>query len=204
MSEIIQGSDEWFAARLGRATCSKYKDVLAKGEGKTRTKYLKQLVAERLTGEVEEGFSNGHTDRGTEQEPFARMSYEAITGNLVEEVGFIQHATLMTGGSPDGLIGIDGGCEIKSVLSTVQIDTIEAGGYPSSHKAQIQGLLWITGRSWFDFCSFSPKMPENLRTYIFRVQRDELYIATLASEVITFLDGVDSLVAKLKGMKNGY
>ena len=201
MSEFEQQSDEWFAARLGRATASQFKAVLAKGQGKTREAYLRRLVAERLTGKPTETYQNAHMERGTEQEPFARMAYEARAGNLVEEVGFIPHATLMAGASPDGLIGVDGGCEIKSVIPTVQLDTILRGEYPTEHVAQIQGSLWISGRSWWDFCSFSPDMPENLRTYIFRVQRDEKYIATLAGEVMTFLDEVDALVAKLMEMK---
>ena len=119
----------------------------------------------------------------------------------MEEVGFIKHASLMAGCSPDGLIGADGGCEIKSVIPTVQLDTILAGGYPSEHRAQIQGNLWITGRAWWDFCSFSPDMPEHLRTYIFRVARDESYILNLAAEVTVFLGEVGAMVAKLNNRK---
>jgi hypothetical protein len=65
----------------------------------------------------------------------------------VEQVKFIKHPTLAAGCSPDGLVDEDGGVEIKSVIPTVQIDTVLAGGYPSEHKAQIQGCLWITGAS---------------------------------------------------------
>jgi hypothetical protein len=59
------------------------------------------------------------------------------------------------------------------VIPTVQLDTILSGGYPPEHKAQVQGSLWITGRKWWDFCSYSPDMPGKLRLYIFRVERDE-------------------------------
>lgn len=201
MSEIIQGSAEWLQLRCGRATGSEFSSILAKGQGITRKKYLRRLVSERLTGKPTETYKNDHMLRGNEQEPFARMAYEARTGNMVQEVAFIPHATLMAGVSPDGLIDLDGGAEIKSVIPTVQLDTILDGTYPSEHKAQIQGSLWITGRTWWDFCSFSPDMPENLRLYIFRVVRDEAYIATLAAEVKTFLSEVDALVAKMKEIK---
>jgi hypothetical protein len=197
-----QGSEAWALERCGCATASEYSEILAKGQGITRTKYLRRVVCERLTGMPSENTSSGawqkNLERGTEQEPLARAAYEEQTGNLVEEVGFIRHATLMAGASPDGLIGTDGGCEIKSVIPTVQLDTILAGGYPSEHKAQIQGNLWITGRAWWDFCSFSPYMPEHLRTYIFRVIRDEAYILNLTAEVTVFLGEVGALVAKLK------
>lgn len=195
---MIQHSDEWFQARCGRVTASCFADVMAKGQGKTRTKYLRRIVAERLTGKPMETYTNGHMERGTEQEPFARMSYEAITGAIVQEVGFVAHPSLMAGCSPDGLIGDDGGAEIKSVIPTVQLETILNGGYPSEHKAQIQGSLWITGRKWWDFCSYSPDMPEHLRTYIFRVERDEDYIKTVEEEVIGFLIDVGTIIKQLE------
>ncbi len=201
----IQGSPEWFAERVGHATASEFSSILAKGQGITRTKYLRRIVCERLTGKPSENSSYGgwqkNLERGIEQEPFARSAYEAQTGNLVEEVGFIKHATLMAGASPDGLIGTDGGCEIKSVIPTVQLDTILAGGYPIEHRAQIMGNLWITGRAWWDFCSFSPDMPTHLQTYIFRVARDDDYIRTLEAEVRVFLQSVDELVTKLNERK---
>lgn len=188
-------------ARCGKATASEFASVLAKGQGKTRLAYLRRVVAERLTGKPSETYRNGHMDRGQEQEPFARMAYEAATGNLVEEAEFIAHSSLQAGCSPDGLIGSDGGAEIKSVIPTVQLETILTGGYPSEHKPQIQGNLWITERQWWDFCSYSPDMPEHLRTYIFRVHRDPAYITQLAAEVTVFLTEVDQLIEKLNERK---
>lgn len=196
-----QGSEAWAMERCGLPTASEYSSILAKGQGLTRKKYLRRIVAEILTGQPIADSSYGawqqNLERGQEQEASARASYEAITGELVEQVGFIRHSTIRTGCSPDGLIGTEGGCEIKSVIPTVQIETILTGSYPSEHKAQIQGNLWNTGRAWWDFCSFSLDMPEHLRTYIFRVVRDEAYILNLAAEVTVFLSEIDALVAKL-------
>jgi hypothetical protein len=53
MTEIVQGSPEWFAARVGRVTASRVADVIAKtktGWGASRANYAAELVAERLTG----------------------------------------------------------------------------------------------------------------------------------------------------------
>ena len=125
------------------------------------------------------------------------MSYEAETGNIVEEVGFIKHASLLAGCSPDGLIDHNGGLEIKSVIPTVQIETIARGKYPPKHKPQIQGGLWVTGREYWDFVSFSPEMPKNLRLYVYRVERDEEYIQNLEAEVIKFLDEAEVLYQNL-------
>lgn len=194
-----QRTDSWFQARCGRATASNFADIMAKGEGKMRAKYLLRVASERLTGIPLETFSNRHTDRGTEQEPFAKIAYMAETGRIIEDVGFIQHPELMAGCSPDGFIEADGGGEFKCVIPTVQIETIRKGGYPNEHKPQIQGGLWITGRQWWDFASYSPDFKdEKLRLYIFRVERDEDYIAALEKEVRKFLDDVESLVNELQ------
>lgn len=198
LNDAPQGSDGWLLARCGRATASEFSSVQAKGEGKTRSKYLRRVVAERLTGKpLEGGFSNAHTDRGHQQEPFGKLAYEARTGNIIEEAGFIQHPTLMAGCSPDGLVDADGGVEGKSVIATVQLETILGGSYPPEHKAQIQGSLWITGRTWWDFISYCPDLPPHLQLYVFRVKRDDAYIKTLATEVIKFLAEVDELYESL-------
>jgi hypothetical protein len=196
---LVQGSPEWLQARCGCATASEFSAVLAKGkEGITRRKYLRRLVGERLTGKPAETYSGKHTERGQAQEPFGRMLYEARKRVIVEPVGFIRHRDgLMAGCSPDGLIGDDGGEEIKCVIPTVQIDTILRGEYPPEHRPQIQGNLWITGRQWWDFVSYCEPMPTDLRLYVFRVHRDEEYIENLASEVANFLCEVDVLEAKL-------
>jgi uncharacterized protein (UPF0335 family) len=41
-------------------------------------------------------------------------------------------------------------------------------------------------------------MPENLRLYVFRVERDEAYIAEIESEVRRFLDELDKMVDSLR------
>jgi hypothetical protein len=104
------------------------------GQGKTRANYLRRVVAERLTGKPCETFSGAHMQRGQAQEPDARMRYEVASGNIVEEVGFMRHAEIAAGCSPDGLIDDDGGVEIKCVIPAVQVETILVGGYPSEHK----------------------------------------------------------------------
>lgn len=202
-TEIIeQGTDAWYEARLGKATASRFKDVLAKlGTGKEsahRKNYRAQLVVERLTGRRAERFTSAAMAWGTETEDLARLSYTLATTNLVEEVGFIQHATLAAGASPDGLIGLDGCIEIKCRLTANHIDTLKAGHMPPEHMAQVQGQLWLTGRKWCDFVSFDPTLPENAQLFIERIERDEEYIANLEAEVTAFLTEVDQDVEFLR------
>lgn len=192
---MMQRTDEWFAARCGLATASRFKDILARiksGEAAARRNYKAQLVCERLTGvPYENGFESAEMRFGTEQEPFARMAYEERHGVMVEEVGFIRHETLMAGCSPDGLVGEDGLVEFKVPNTANHIDTLEKG-MPPEHLPQIMGQLWLTGRKWCHFVSFDPRMPERLRLYVQRVERDDEYIANLEKEVRAFLDEVEA------------
>lgn len=200
LDDIEQGTPEWHAARCGRATASEFAAVLAKGQGKTRATYLRKVISERLTGKVAEGYTNKHMERGTEQEPMARFAYEATFGVTVKRIGFIQHADLMAGCSPDGLVGEDGGAEIKCVLPHVQVDTMLSGSYPSEHRAQVQGSLWLSGRRWWDFVSYCPDMLDaRYRLYRFRVERDEAYIKIIENEVRIFLADVDRALVQING-----
>lgn len=194
---VIQGTEEWVQARLGKATSSEFHAILAKGQGKMRAAYLRRVVAERLTGKPAETYKNAHMDRGLEQEPYAKMTYELKRGVMLEEVGFIKHEKLDAGCSPDALLP-DRGIEIKSVIPTVQIETILSGGCPPEHKAQIQGGLWITKKPKWEFCSFCPDMPERLRLYTFTMERDEAYIKALEIEVRSFLGEVNNICELLR------
>jgi hypothetical protein len=200
--DIEQQTPAWHALRCGWAGASSFSSILAKGQGKTRASCLRRMVAEIVTGKPIETNAYGswaaNLDRGNENEPLARWSYELATGNTVEKVGFIKHDTLRAGCSPDGLtLNRTRGVEIKCVIPTVQVETILAGEYPSEHRAQIQGSMWITGYESWDFCSYSPDMPPHLRTYIFTVERDKDYILNLEAEVIRFLKDVDEVLERL-------
>lgn len=199
--DVEQGTPEWFALRVGKATASCFADVMAKGQGKMRANYLRRVVAEILTGKTVETFRNRDTDRGQEHEPLACWSYEITTGCSLERVAFINHDTLRAGCSPDRLVvGMERGAEIKCVLPHVQVETLLSGGYPSEHKAQIQGSMWITGWDDWDFCSYCPDMRDDRhRLYIYTVKRDDAYIKTLEAEVRLFLADVDRALVQLNG-----
>lgn len=197
-----QGSPEWLADRIGKATGSRAKDIRAKiktGEAASRKNYRTQLVTERLTGTVQDsGFINDAMKWGIEQEPFARMAYETHTGLRVDEVGFIYLSDIAAGCSVDGLIGTDGMVEFKCPLPTTHIEWLTAGTIPSEHKAQILHNLWVTGRKWCDFVSYDPRFPENLQLLVVRYERNEAEIEEHASEVIQFLSEVDAMEDRLR------
>jgi putative phage-type endonuclease len=187
IKDIPQGSDEWLALRFGWITASKFKDVLAKGQGKTRKSYMYQLAAEALTGERVETYSNEYMEWGTLTEPQARAMYELDSGNTVDEVSFIKlDEPNKIGCSPDGLIGDDGMVEIKCPKTTTQIETFLSGKMPSGHRAQVQGQLWVSGRQWTDFVSFDPRIDGESSYFCVRVERDEEYIKEIEHACFQF------------------
>jgi hypothetical protein len=135
--------------------------------------------------------------RGVDLEPAARIEYEFKKRIEVLETGFLRHPSLMTGASPDGLVGDDGLIEIKVPTSTVHVETW-LNGMPDDHIAQVQGQLWITGRAWCDFVSFDDRLPKELQLYVQRVERDDVFIANLDLEVRQFLAEVDDLERQLR------
>jgi putative phage-type endonuclease len=200
--EIEQRTDEWFAARLGKVTASKVADVMARtktGYSASRENYMAQLVVEQITGTRQESFTNSAMQWGTDQEPFARGAYEAATGNMVEEIGFVNHPAIeMAGASPDGLVGDDGCVEIKCPNTATMIETLLTGTIPQKYFAQMQFQMACTGRAWCDYVVFDPRMPAKAQLFIKRVPRDDTFIADMEAEIKKFLAETAVKVDQLK------
>lgn len=194
--DCTQGESDWFCARLGLPTASKFATIMAKGEGKTRSKYMCQLAGEIITGEPAESFSNVHMERGRVMEDEAREQYAFIHDAKIQRVGFIRNGD--KGASPDSLIGENGGLEIKTALPDIQIDRLIRDRLPPEHVAQVQGSLWVAEREWWDFVSFWPRLP----MLTVRVYRDEAYIKNLAEAVSAFNEELALLVDRICSYDN--
>ena len=201
-----QRSEAWFTQRLGKVTASRVADVIAKtksGYSASRDNYMADLIVERLTGQKASSFSNAAMEWGTEQEPHARAAYSAATGELVEEVGFIDHPRIAnSGASPDGLVG-DGLVEIKCPATSTMLETLLADKVPPKYIPQMQWQMACTGRKWCDFVSYDPRLPDHLRLFVKRVERDDAYIRMLEGEITLFLAELEEKVIKLQELKRG-
>lgn len=196
----MQGTDEWYQARCGVVTASRFADVLAtirSGEAAARYNYKAEIIAERLTNCPATSFTTTAMQWGTNHEPEAREVYHLVTGHRVEEVGLVKHATLAAGASPDGLVETDGLIEIKCPNTATHIATILEGKVPRKYLPQIQGQMWITGRKWCDFISYDPRLNDKLAFFMVRVERDEEYIKKLEEQIVLFLEEVDELLKEL-------
>ena len=204
MTGIIQGSPEWFALRVGKVTASRVADVIAKtktGWGASRANYMAELIAERLTGEPAEKYTNAAMAWGTEKEPDARAAYEFFRDAHVVEVAFINHPVIgMTGASPDGFVGDHGLVEIKCPNTATHLDTLLSQSIPGKYVTQMLWQMACTGRQWCDFVSYDPRLPEAMSLFVKRVERDDKEIADLEAKVAEFLGELDRKLAQLNAI----
>lgn len=200
IEEMEQGSKEWHDLRLGKITASKMAEVLSKGRGTAPSKlaeaYMMELLAERLTGEAKPFFENDAMRWGTETEPQARAMYELNSGLDVKEVAFIERDEF-TGVSPDGLIGDTGMIEIKCPTTITQIKRALTDDYSKDYYAQIQMQLWVAERQWCDFLSFDPRLDIDAGYLLQRVERDEEFIADMATKTEAFIVKMNEFYERL-------
>ena len=194
--DFEQGSEEWFKARLGIPTASRFKDIVTPSKGdksKSYKSYMYELIAEKLTNEKEDFFKTEWMQRGNEVEPLARASYEFIHEVKVKEVGIILNDAQTIGASPDGLIGDIGGIEIKCPKPSTMVKYMINGNLPLEYKTQVMGSLWISEREWWDFLAFHPSMD----FFEVRVYRDEEYIKNMAQHINDFVDELHNNYEKI-------
>ncbi|MBK8200645.1 MAG: YqaJ viral recombinase family protein [Acidobacteria bacterium] len=198
--DLLQISEEWFAARCGMLTASEMKHIItptgkpAKNEKMRAHAY--ELLAQRLTGYVEPAYVSDDMLRGHEDEIDARLLYSQKYAP-VQEMGFIvrDFGDFKIGYSPDGLVGDDGLIEIKSRRQKLQVQTIVDGEVPGEHDAQIQTGLLVSGRKWCDYVSYSAGLP----MAVFRVEADEDMQAAILAAAEAFEDFIDCATSLYHG-----
>lgn len=182
-----QGTPEWLEARRGVVTGSRFKDAREKLKDGRPSKacldYAKDLARERCGGAVPPKHQNAAMRTGVEQEPVARAMYEARTGYMVEEVGFMCTDDRLFGVSVDGLIDADGVVEIKTMVSSDTLFTAVADGDLSAYMDQCLGYLWLLGRKWVDLVLWAPDLDHMV---IHRIERNEDAIEKLEADMLAF------------------
>jgi hypothetical protein len=176
--DIEQGSDEWFELKRGKLSASKFGRLFSK---KTTDRYkglINKILFERVSNTSVSEFVSPAMRRGTELEPEARQKYMSKTFNLVKEIGFVEVDDLV-GVSPDGLVGANGGLEIKCLEYNALMNFVKTQAIPPDYFWQIQGCLWASEREWWDYFVYHPDYDlDPLRVY-----RDEEKIKELEIEI---------------------
>lgn len=186
-NDVTQGSDEWLELRRGIVTASVVGSLvtptLKVANNDTARGLTATLVAERITGWIEEGYVSQEMYRGRMDEPLARDLYSK-TWTPATETGFMvrDFGAYKIGYSPDGLVGEDGLIEVKSRAPKKHLATILSGTVPGENIAQIQAGLLVSGRDWCDYLSYCGGMP----MFPIRVLPDEGWFAAIREAVETF------------------
>lgn len=202
-----QRSPEWFAARAGSLGGSKVKDAIAhlkrKGRESERMQVavdlMYELAAERITGVPARRVNALHW--GVEHEDEARASYAFLTNLEVVKVALIPHPTIPNAhASPDSLVGDAGGLEIKCPTSATHLKTLLEDAVPEEHMPQVYWNMACAGpaRHWWDFVSYDPRFPPDMRMFVKRVERVDEVILSLEAEAIAFLGELDGKLEQLR------
>lgn len=196
--DLIQGSDEWHAARLGILTASEVKHIitaktLKPADNDKTHQHVWEIAAQRISQYVEPSYIGDDMLRGWEDEALARAKYEEQTGLEVEEVGFIVNDKwgFPIGYSPDGcVVGTKGGIECKSRRQKYQVQTIvewhREKTVPTDFVIQLQTGLMVAEWDWLDLVSYSG----GLHMPIMRVYPD----AKVQEAIVTAAEGFEAKV----------
>jgi hypothetical protein len=194
--EVIQGSDEWAAMRVGLLTASEINRIVTP-TGKTAANaasraHVWEIAAQRITGHVEPTYIGDEMLRGHEDEILARALYSEKYAP-VTECGFVTNDEwgFTIGCSPDGLVGDDGAIECKSRRQRFQIEAIVTGEVPDEHVLQPQTILLVTRRKWIDYVSYSGGLPMKP----IMVEPDEKVQAAIIEAATAFEARVAEIVA---------
>lgn len=194
-----QGSEAWLAIRRGVITGSRFKDARDRKKNGEMTEkclgYAYDLAREREGGSAPETYVNAAMRLGTQEEPVARLTYEAETGQFVEEVGFAHTADLKFGCSVDGLVPPKGMVEIKAMVSSATLFKAMVDEDISEYRDQCVGAMWLLGLEWCDLCLWAPDLKA---LHVIRIERDDNEIDALERDLLAFDRLVEQLRVKLR------
>ena len=190
-----QRSPQWYAARTGVITASRFKDALdtlkSGAPGAKRLAYRDDLVTERITGDLTDHYATWQMKRGTDLEPDALKAYEQVTGLTVDPVGFTMLDDLPIGASPDGFVSMTGMVEFKCPASGAEMVKAwtDWPAFFAGYEAQVRGQMWVAEREWCDLCVYHPKFPLLVR----RIEWDEEKQNALRDSIVKFESEVSAL-----------
>jgi len=206
--DVEQGSEDWFRLRLGLCTASVFGTIMAEGKdgdaSKSRQKLLYRMAAEIISNVPAETYSNDHMQRGIEMEPKAIEHYEFTHQCEIERTGFVRrtihdplYGDRVVGASPDGLIRAKKKVlQVKTMLPPLIVALVDSGKpFPSEHRAQCQGELWVTGFDSVDLQIFYEGFPV---APVFTLFREDAYMREIDRACEIFQHDLQRTVAGIK------
>lgn len=206
---LQQGCDEWLMLRMGMITASEISKLVTPtlkiANNETSRGYIYEMAAHRMNPVIEPHYMSFDMERGHTEEVLAKAVYQKHY-EQTSECGFIINHALgfPVGCSPDALVGDDGLIEVKSRANKLQIktivegfdgDVVDGGGgisVPKQFMLQIQAQLWVSGRDWCDFISYS----NGLNMIVTRVFPQQEYFDVIEGAALSTEEKINEVLKK--------
>ena len=198
VEDVIQGTPEWKKLKAGVISASNLHKIISAVNGeysKSADKYVIKLISERITGEIDDVYTDANMLRGVEMEVEARDWYRLTQSEPVRQVGFVfRDESRLVGCSPDGLME-DRGFETKCVIGSTMVSYLlgDEQSVVNEYKQQVQGGMWITGLSLWDLLIYHPSFDPLLIT----VKRDDDYCRKIEMVVARTLKDMNDKIKRL-------
>jgi len=200
--EIAQGSDEWFAAKVGKPSASNASKLITSvgAPSKSMKAYAQTLAGELYAGQSIDPFTgNINTEYGNETEQESRLAYSMLKDVDVEQVAFIEDDLQQYLVSPDGLIGDTGMLELKN-KPKLHISTLmyyqKHKKIPTDYIAQLQMQMFVSQREYVDIYYYSKLLP----CLLVRVYPDAKIVDGLKAQLLACIAERNLVFNELKEM----
>jgi len=203
VSNAPQTSPAWHKLRLGKFTASQVYRLIGRDSNKLTKgaiSYVMEKVRETVYQQEKDTPTNDAMIWGTEHEALAAKEYQIKYNVFARTIGFVYSDHY--GASPDRLIGELGGIEIKCPL-TKHLDNclIKSSEQLLKHQKayfwQCYMNMLCTGRLWWDFVSFDPRLTNHLRLHIVRVERKDIHMAKLVQALKLAIEAKKNILREL-------
>jgi YqaJ-like viral recombinase domain len=191
----------WLAERAGKLTASRMKDALDfKKDGtpsQKRSDYMRELLAERLTGSTMRHFVTPAMEWGLANEAEAKVWFTKQTGIRLRQSRFYDHPTIENcGATPDAETEThdDGLVEFKCPTTGTYIGWKLNGVVPPEHKPQMLLQLACTKRRYVMFAAYDPRIREaSKRLFMAKFEPSAEQIAAVEDAARTFTAELDAM-----------
>ena len=202
--DVEQRSETWHRVRGLIPTASKFDKILtpmgqpSKQAGQYMNELLANWLAGGLTHDSGNGFQSEWMQRGVDLEDEAIAWYEMSVAE-VERVGFCVRDDEQAGCSPDALLlDSEKGLELKCPKASTHVQYLLDQKLPTGYIPQVQGSMWVTGFTSWDFLSYHP----DLEPLLIHVERDDNYLAALQLAIVGFSNKMQT--KKMQLIEMGY
>lgn len=200
--EVEQGTTEWHRMRAGVITASRVHDIIKKGRAKgsysaARQVYMNELIAQVCTGLLPDQLTAKQVLWGHENEPKALALYDPFEDKQINQIAFIYGLDMRCGVSPDALVNDNGGLEIKCPWTTSQyIDQLLGGEPKPEYLTQMQYSMWLTGREYWDFANYDPRMKKK-NIHVVKHEPDLELFKIFDEEIPKFIKDMDDKLSSI-------